>query len=206
MKSPRLTLGELLNSPSQYVIPVFQRYYRWELSQWEALWITFVEYSRPEKTQRHFMGFLVLAPEPPQPNRNTVYHLIDGQQRLTTLSLVLCALRDIAKEENLSDLAAEIEVHYLVHQFRKGAQERYRLNPKQRDRLDYLACIDGATPSSGRIGTALRFFKERISTLPDGKTEAKLKELMGLVTGQLEFVHATLEAGRFGSPLTRGAS
>ena len=38
MKSNNLTLGEILASPSQYVIPVFQRYYRWDQPQWDKLW------------------------------------------------------------------------------------------------------------------------------------------------------------------------
>jgi uncharacterized protein with ParB-like and HNH nuclease domain len=38
MTSSNLTLGEILASPSQYVIPVFQRYYRWDQPQWDKLW------------------------------------------------------------------------------------------------------------------------------------------------------------------------
>ncbi len=94
MKSGNLTLGAVLNSPSPYVIPVSQRYYRWDQPEWETLWDDLAELRQPGRTGRHFMGFLVLVPESVMPGQITRYHLIDGQQRLTTLSLALCALRD----------------------------------------------------------------------------------------------------------------
>lgn len=62
MKPSMRTLGEILYAPSQYVIPVFQRNYRWERSQWTKLWDSLNEIQRPEKTGNHFMGFLVFVP------------------------------------------------------------------------------------------------------------------------------------------------
>ena len=86
------TLGAILYSPSQYIIPVFQRNYRWETQQWEKLWDSLLEIGQPNKRGNHFMGFLVFVPGLPQPGHNTAFHLIDGQQRLTTLSLLLAAM------------------------------------------------------------------------------------------------------------------
>src|SRR3954471_19473638 len=97
MKSSNLTLGAVLNSPNQYVIPVFQRYYRWDQPQWDKLWNDLAGLREPGKTGRHFMGFLVMVPETYMPGRINRAHLIDGQQRLTTVSLLLCALRDVAR-------------------------------------------------------------------------------------------------------------
>jgi uncharacterized protein with ParB-like and HNH nuclease domain len=39
VKSTNLTLGQILTSPNQYVIPVFQRYYRWDQPEWDKLWV-----------------------------------------------------------------------------------------------------------------------------------------------------------------------
>jgi len=82
MKPSIKTLGEILYSPSQYIIPVFQRYYRWERPNWEHFWESIIEIQRPEKRGNHFMGFLVFFSELAQPGQNTSFHLIDGQQRL----------------------------------------------------------------------------------------------------------------------------
>ena len=151
MKSSNLTLGAVLNSPNQYVIPVFQRYYRWDQPEWDKLWDDLAELRQPGRTGRHFMGFLVLVPESVMPGQIAKYHLIDGQQRLTTLSLVLCALRDVATASGLPELAQEVTLTTLEHQFHKGT-DRFRVFPKLRDRDQYVACLAGQPPAEGRPG------------------------------------------------------
>ena len=165
MKSNNLTLGEILASPSQYVIPVFQRYYRWDQPQWDKLWSDLADLQEPDRTGRHFMGFLVMVPETFMPGRINRSHLIDGQQRLTTVSLVLCALRDAARAAGHDELAMEIEVSTLIHQFKKG-DDRFRVFPKLRDREQFVACIDGEPPADGRLGAAVRYFAGRLTNNP----------------------------------------
>lgn len=189
MKSNNLTLGEVLASPCQYVIPVFQRYYRWDQPQWDTLWKDLADLQAPERTGRHFMGFLVMVPETFMPGRINRSHLIDGQQRLTTLSLVLCALRDTARLAGCDELAMEIEVSALVHQFKKG-DDRFRVFPKLRDREQYVACMNGETPTDGRLGAAVRYFSGRLTTIPEAGTEAGLRAFYDLLRQRLEFVDA----------------
>ena len=76
------------------------------------------------------MGFLVRAPGLAQPGQNTTFHLIDGQQRLTTLSLLLAAIRNVAREEGQEELADEIDQYDLVHPLKKGDQH-YRVIPER---------------------------------------------------------------------------
>src|SRR3954454_442987 len=54
MRSSNLTLGAVLNSPNQYVIPVFQHHYRWDQPEWEKLWDDLAELQQPGRTGRHF--------------------------------------------------------------------------------------------------------------------------------------------------------
>jgi hypothetical protein len=68
MKPAIKTLGEILYSPSQYVIPVFQRNYRWEEPEWAKLWDSLEEIRKPEKKGNHFMGFLVFVAGLAQPD------------------------------------------------------------------------------------------------------------------------------------------
>jgi uncharacterized protein with ParB-like and HNH nuclease domain len=82
MKPSIKTLGEILYAPSQYVIPVFQRNYRWEMPQWVQFWDSLIDIQAPEKRGNHFMGFLVFVPGLAQPGQHTTFHMIDGQQRL----------------------------------------------------------------------------------------------------------------------------
>ncbi len=192
MKSNNLTLGDILNSPNQYVIPVFQRYYRWDQPEWEKLWESLAGLQKPEKTGRHFLGFIVLVPEPPSPGKLTRYYLIDGQQRLTTLSILLCALRDAAIAASLPELADEIAETCLIHRHRRGI-DRFRLYPKQRDREHFTAAVLRQTQAEGRVGSAVRYFDGRLAAIPGAGTEEGLRAFFALLMQRVEFVHATLE-------------
>lgn len=192
MKPSIRILGEILYSPSQYVIPVFQRNYRWEAAQWKKLWESLQEIREPTKKGNHFMGFLVFVPDVAQPGQHTSFYLIDGQQRLTTCSILLMAIRNVARELGLTELADEVHNYYLVHPLKKGDQH-YRLLPKERDHDSYIALVSGNGEASGRTADALAYFEDALNGLyaeaPDG-----LRPFFDLVCQRLEFMCATLEA------------
>ena len=192
MKPSIRTLGEILYSPSQYVIPVFQRNYRWEKPQWDKLWESLITIQSPDKRGNHFMGFLVFVPGLAQPGQHTTFHLIDGQQRLTTSSLLLAAVRNVARRTDQTDLADEIHQYYLVHPLKKGEQH-YRLLPKERDHDSYLALVTNQGQSFGRVADALAYFEERVSTFAADSPE-HLRRVFDTVCQRLEFMCATLEA------------
>ncbi|MGH6827862.1 MAG: DUF262 domain-containing protein [Rhizomicrobium sp.] len=184
-------MGAILYSPSQYIIPVFQRNYRWEEQQWEKLWNSLLEIGQPTKRGNHFMGFLVFVPGLPQPGHNTVFHLIDGQQRLTTLSLLLAAVRNVARDNGQGDFADEIHQYYLVHPLKKGEQY-YRLLPKERDHDTYIAIVEGKGEPAGRMVDALAYFESQLSAKV-GEEPAFLRAIFDIVCQRLEFLCATLE-------------
>ena len=185
-------LGEILYAPSQYVIPVFQRNYRWDQQQWQKLWDSLEEIQQPSKKGNHFMGFLVFVPGLAQPGQHIRFHMIDGQQRLTTLSLLLAALRNAARDAKQEDLADEIHQYYLVHPTKKG-HDHYRLLPKERDQASYLAVIKDDDDAEGRIAQAVAFFENRCEGLVKDNPEG-LRHLFNVVCQRLEFMCATLEA------------
>lgn len=192
MKPSIQTLGQILYSPSQYVIPVFQRNYRWETPQWVKLWDSLTEIKSPDKRGNHFMGFLVFVPGLPQPGQHTTFHLIDGQQRLTTSSILLVAIRNVARQMSQPDLADEIHQYYLVHPLKKGEQH-YRLLPKERDHDSYLSLVTGEGQPTGRIADALAYFEERLSNFVADAPE-RLRSVFETACQRFEFMCATLEA------------
>lgn len=192
MKPSIQTLGQILYSPSQYVIPVFQRNYRWETAQWAKFWDGLNEIQKPEKRGNHFMGFLVFVPGLAQPGQHTTFHLIDGQQRLTTSSILLAALRNVARDIGQQDLSEEIHQDYLVHPRKKGEQH-YRLLPKERDHDSYLAIVSGEGDPTGRMADALAYFEEQLSMLANEMPE-RLRTTFDTLRQRLEFMCATLEA------------
>ncbi len=93
-----LTLNEILGNGKIYHVPQFQRDYTWTYDQWEDLWNDLMDIRSSEET--HYMGSIVLQT---QPNSNEKkFWIIDGQQRLTTLSIVVLAI--INKIRTLSEL------------------------------------------------------------------------------------------------------
>lgn len=193
MKAAIQTLGHVLYAPSQYVIPVFQRNYRWERPQWDKLWASLAEIQHPDKTGNHFMGFLVFVQGGvAQPGQNTRFHLIDGQQRLTTTSLLLAAIRNVALREQQAELAQEVNEYYLIHPLKKG-ENRCRLLPKAQDHDAYLAIIERKEPPAGRMADALAFFEGALAMLA-AQDAAALRRMFDTVCQRLEFMCATLES------------
>lgn len=192
MKPSIQTLGQILYSPSQYVIPVFQRNYRWDRAQWQKLWSSITDLESPTKTGNHFMGFLVFVPGLAQPGHHTRFHMVDGQQRLTTSSILLVALRNVARRAGQTELADEINDLYLVHGRKKG-DEYFRLLPKAKDQKNYVAIVNGKGEPAGRMADALDYFEERFKERVESDASV-LRPMFDLVCQRLEFMCATLEA------------
>jgi hypothetical protein len=100
--NPR-SISQLFNSQLRYVVPMFQRLYVWQESpQWRTLWEDVLEKSTlrlaGKVTNPHYLGALIIeGVRPSSPREVKRFLVIDGQQRLTTLQLLLCAFRDLAR-------------------------------------------------------------------------------------------------------------
>jgi hypothetical protein len=185
--------GRLLHSSDQYVIPVFQRYYTWSTANWEQLLEDVGELLEAgAEDRRHFMGSIVTVPDGHQPGVVPAYQVIDGQQRLTTLSIVLCVVRDLASSQGWTEVAAEVDENYLVHRFKKG-RERYKVFPRMRDRAGYLALVDRADAAAGgQIEAAHRYFAKRVEQ--QATSESELRRFFTALAARLDFVAITLGA------------
>ena len=90
------TFRQLIGNGVNYRVPLFQRDYSWENEEWDDLWEDLVSLLGTEIEPSHYMGYLVLKSKD---SRN--FEIIDGQQRITTLSLLM-----LAAVAHLTDLAA----------------------------------------------------------------------------------------------------
>ena len=189
------TLQELLGGAKQYQVPLYQRSYSWGKSQLVKLWEDIRQLandrtSRPELT--HFIGSLVLAPSPANgPAGVQDWLVVDGQQRLTTLSVLMCALRDYQARETPSE-RDRINDLYLVNKWH--ADRHLKLLPTQADRPSYLACVDGAAQAGGAdpIGTSYRFFVAELTSLDE---PGELKRIEEALMSGLAIVAVTAGAG-----------
>ena len=92
-KTENNTLRKLFGNGLTYNIPRFQRDYSWDLEQWEDLWSDIIETMSVDGDSAHYMGYLVL-----QSTNDKNFDVIDGQQRLTTCSLLVLAILNNLKK------------------------------------------------------------------------------------------------------------
>lgn len=108
------TFRQLLGNGLAYHVPRFQRDYSWTQDEWEDLWQDILETLRPDGEPAHYMGYLVL-----QSQDNRTFDVIDGQQRLTTLSLLVLAV--LKNMQELVDAGIEAEANRLrIDQLRQS--------------------------------------------------------------------------------------
>ena len=191
MQAGQVVFKDLLISDSQYRIPLFQRTYDWREPQWERLWEDLQAIYVMDEPRSHFIGSVVAQPVPTIPGRVSQYVLIDGQQRMTTLLILLSAIRDKARQESemWPRLADEIQDLYLTNQYKSG-DEKPKLVPSKRDRAPFLAIVESETPpADSRVGRARGYFDAKLSA--GGAID--LVKLKVRVTDCLDMVSVMLE-------------
>lgn len=202
MQVRETTLQELISGMKQFRVPLFQRTYTWTEKDHAQLWRDILSQYElllpgspaPVGTTGHFIGSFVLAPTP-APATLPAFLVVDGQQRLTTLTLALCALREAAA---VSDPQAfdRITNQYLINQYGNG-EERWKFVPTEQDRKSYFACIEGHHAGVGKnlISAAYRFFEVQL-TQPGPDDEAiDLALLERVIIGKLAIVDVTAQPG-----------
>jgi hypothetical protein len=189
------TIRDILHSGDQYLIPFFQRHYSWKLQHWQRLWEDLTALADDPKARQHFLGPLVCTPVNHMPGELPEYQLIDGQQRLTTISVLLAAIRDLAREWGELDLAEDVTESYLIHKRAKGLK-RYKLIPRVGDREVLQGVIEGTSAEQSRrlgIVRAHRFLKAAAAEYVRPDPQKRLRQLVGAVTGRLSLVVITVE-------------
>ena len=110
MKATKASVWDLFNGAKQYKVPLFQRPYVWSRQQWEQLWADIREQyalrTETEKSPARFLGSIVVVRE--YEKNLDKYVIIDGQQRITTISIILAVIRAFAREKGLHELYDQI--------------------------------------------------------------------------------------------------
>ena len=110
MQANPQSIDDIFKSQVRYVVPMFQRLYVWQREpQWQALWEDLAEKAELQikgvKSNAHYLGALIIEGVPPKTPREVKrFLIIDGQQRLTTLQLMISAFRGIARDRGWQTL------------------------------------------------------------------------------------------------------
>ena len=107
MKAETVKINSLISQQVCYTLPLFQRKYVWDKPQWEKLWEDMEFLQENPDAADHFLGSMVEMPILPPVRGLSLYTLIDGQQRLTTIFIMLIALRN-QMEANNNPTAKEV--------------------------------------------------------------------------------------------------
>jgi uncharacterized protein with ParB-like and HNH nuclease domain len=136
------SIAEVFEAQAQYLIPVYQRHYVWDReTQWEALWDDLLAQARVrlqgQAPKPHFCGALVVDQKKQHAvNELAKFHVIDGQQRLTTFQVILAAIRDVCLARNL-DRPLRRVIPYIVNQNSSDQEtpelEQFKLRPTRYD-------------------------------------------------------------------------
>lgn len=190
MDARKGNIYEILNGNKQFLIPVYQRFYSWDIDQCKRLWNDIVEMQRKGKVG-HFVGSIVNIAEQTMPTGVQKYMIIDGQQRMTTLTLLLLALRDYAIK-NPSDTtinARRIDNMLLKNEYESG-DERYKLLLTETDRDIFISLVEKKPIAEGTRSRLIENYSFFASKLADKEIQpAEVYESIG----KLQIVNITLD-------------
>ncbi|GAA8409126.1 DUF262 and DUF1524 domain-containing protein [Helicobacter pylori] len=198
MKANAMKLLDFIgkSQEKQFVIPIYQRVYSWEKEQCKQLWDDIAKTGGNDQIEGHFIGSIVFVHDGIYTTSHNELLIIDGQQRLTTITLLFIALRDHLNDEDefLEKFSRQkIQNRYLINSDEKG-DKKFKLILSESDRDTLLSLIDEnrRKPSepSLKIMENFELFEEWIRKNTD-KLETIFKGL-----DKLMVVEISLERGK----------
>ena len=168
MKATEARLLDFLKRSPQFVIPIYQRTYSWTESECRQLWDDIIRTGSNDAIAAHFVGSIVYIEKGLyQVSSRSPLLVIDGQQRLTTVTLLIAALaKALGDSEPLEDFSAEkLRGYYLLNPLEKE-ERRYKLILSQADKDSLIAIVRGSEQpkeSSLRVTQNFQLFENLIA-------------------------------------------
>ncbi len=188
MKADAMKLLDFIgkSQEKQFVIPIYQRLYSWEKEQCKQLWDDIIKTGGNDQIEGHFIGSIVFVHDGIYTTNYNELLIIDGQQRLTTITLLFIALRNHLNDEDefLEKFSCQkIQNRYLINSDEKG-DKKFKLILSESDKDTLLSLIDKnrrkPSKSSSKIVENFKFFEEWIRKNTD-KLETIFKGLEKLM-------------------------
>lgn len=157
MKASPATVFDLFDVDRRYIVPLFQRQYVWNRDQqWNPLWADIVQkaedYLESEKdhseVNKHFLGAIVLNPIRTSGFQVASRLIVDGQQRLTTLQIILIALKDFANKVEHEELLHDLQDNIANDCRMEQPFEKYKVWPTNSDQSGYEAIFNSGSPEA----------------------------------------------------------
>ncbi len=212
MKANDTTFKDLIEGVKQFMIPVYQRTYAWDPDARKTkamtvvkMWDDIYELFDTVETETHFFGSIVTMPVASGASGVSKFIVIDGQQRLISLSLLLTAIRNAAsklkvKEGPYTYFVEKLEDGFLFNRLRDG-DDRFKIIPTKSDRPHYFQILDQKESEfyySDRLVRAYNFFANKVKNSLNEFKEVPdkmnfLENLQNTLLNRLKIVDVRLE-------------
>lgn len=184
MQAKESQLMPLLEGSKKYLVPLYQRQYSWGEKEWKALWDDIINIS--ESKSSHFFGTIVTYQETTAPHQLPTYVIIDGQQRLTTIFIIMICIHNLAIEKGDEPLAAQIQNQILTNPYNQ-VEDRWKLSPAESNKRDFFALITQPTKANSGINLAFSFFLKKFA-----HSKLDMQQIFSLIKSQFVVVDIVL--------------
>lgn len=201
MQATYSTIDKILSPKVQYKIPLFQRQYTWARENWKRLWEDIENCDKEELS--HFFGTFVCAKQNQKSGSVPETLVIDGQQRLTTIMIVLIALRDkagtlVTYDEDLArDIQRKLVNTLASKDNQHHSTDYYKFLPSQIDKTYFCNLIDKSKntktdteDTSTTIRRCYLFFQQKLKFI-DSKEQ--LRKIYDVIISNLQIVMIDLD-------------
>jgi len=188
LSADRTNLNDLFRKQAVYEVPEYQRQYSWQEEHFRDLWNDIQQGITYDRV--HHLDEITVVPF--RDDDPTTFQVIDGQQRLTTLALLIAAMRDVYDDRGGPDKYVE-QLHGLLEASDRDANpvRRLQLLEQPGDDKAYEKIYSGtdAAAVNGQIGEAYRFYKRRLMTCDADR----LDDIRAYIIDSLSFVRTIVE-------------
>lgn len=179
MDAKHTPLCRVLATELQFVVPIYQRKYSWRMDECKKLLEDIIRASKKNDDDYYFIGSLVYVTIPTKPGENPRYIVIDGQQRITTILLILIAL-----EQKLDRIGQQQKIKEKIHDYvinrHEDGEKRYKLvlTPSDKGTMQSIVDDDGYDETSAILKNNFELIKEYIENLDPIQIYNGLEKLM----------------------------
>ena len=193
MKATEARLLDFLKKSPQFVIPIYQRAYSWTERECRQLWDDIMRTGSNDELSAHFIGSIVYIEKGLyQVTTQSPLLVIDGQQRLTTVTLLVAALAEaLGDDEPIEDFSAtKLRGYYLLNPLEKG-ERRFKLLLSQTDKDSLIAIVGkGSLPEDPSLRVTQNF------KLFEGLIDSHKKDLTPICKGLAKLVIVDIALSR----------
>ena len=172
-----MDINEVLEGTQQIQVPDYQREYSWGKDQWSELWDDVRALNR--ERDNHFLGSIVVIEKSGSEMKSL--ELVDGQQRLTTISIFLCAIRDqFSGVEDFDNRAGLIDENFLQIQSPTTGEWRQKLRLNKFHNEDYERILSGSVDlvSDSQLKDAYEFYTSKLDGFDPDQIQSLYENLI----------------------------